>query len=124
MKVPYLKLVEFKGIGFDINCDPKRVEEDAFNYIQNEIKNNNKNGDYNDFFHCIWYCISGTRFEESEKSVLLKLSQVYNDKTIPIIIVYTQNIDNTVSNAMNKFIKDKGINTSFICFPFYQIYRD
>ena len=91
--VPYLKLVEFKGIGLDQNNDPEKVGQEALNYIQNEIKNNNKNGDYNDFFHCIWFCISFARFEESEKNLLIKLSQVYNDKTIPIIIVYTQNIN-------------------------------
>ena len=113
--VPYLKLVEFKGIGLDQNNDPEKVGQEALNYIQNEIKNNNKNGDYNDFFHCIWFCISFARFEESEKNLLIKLSQVYNDKTIPIIIVYTQNINNTISNSMEIYIKEKiGIKTSFI----------
>ena len=113
--VPYLKLVEFRGFGLDKNCDPEKVGEEALNYIQNEI-NNNKNGDYNNFFHCIWYCISGTRFEESEKSLLLKLSRAYDDKKIqiPIIIVYTQNIDNIISNAMIKFIQDIGLKISFI----------
>ena len=111
--VPYLKLVEFRGFGLDKNCNPEEVGEEALKHIQNEIINN-KNGDYNDFFHCIWYCISGTRFEESEKSVLIKLSNAYNDKKIPIIIVYTQNIDNIVSNKMIKFIQDIGLKTSFI----------
>jgi len=114
INVPYLKLVEFKGIGLDPNSDPENVGKEALNYIQNEIKNNNKNGDYNDFFHCIWYCISFTRFEESEKNLLINLSQVYNDKTIPIIIVYTQNINNSDSDSMEKYIKGIGIKTSFI----------
>ena len=121
--VPYLKLVEFRGFGLDKNCNPEEVGEEALKHIQNEIINN-KNGDYNDFFHCIWYCISGTRFEESEKSVLIKLSNAYNDKKIPIIIVYTQNIDNIVSNKMIKFIQDIGLKTSFISHSFYKIYKD
>ena len=114
MNVPYLKLVEFKGIGLDKNCKPEEIGQKALEFIRNEINNNKKNGDYNDFFHYIWYCISGTRFEESEKNLLIELSKVYKDKKIPIIFVYTQNIDNTVSNRMNKFIQDIGIKTSFI----------
>ena len=114
MNVPYLKLVEFRGIGLDRKNDPEEIGQKVLEYIQKEIKNNKKNGDYNDFFHCIWYCISGTRFEESEKNLLIKLSQVYDDKKMPIIIVYTQNINNAVSNSMNKYIKDMGLKTSFI----------
>ena len=109
-----IKLVEFRGIGLDRKNDPEEIGQKALEYIQKEIKNNKKNGDYNDFFHCIWYCISGTRFEESEKNLLIKLSQVYDDKKMPIIIVYTQNINNAVSNSMNKYIKDMGLKTSFI----------
>ena len=113
-EVPYLKLVKFKGIGLDKDSDPKIVGKKALECIQKEIESKSKNGDYNDFFHCIWYCISGTRFEKSEKEVLLELSKVYNDKEMPIIIVYTQNIDNTVSNEMKAFIENLGIKTSFI----------
>jgi len=114
MNIPYLKLVEFKGIGLDTNMGPKQVGQDALKHIQMEIENNNKNGDYNDFYHCIWYCISGTRFEESEKNFLIELSKVYNGNKMPIIIVYTQNIDNIISNAMSKFIEKIGLKTSFI----------
>ena len=114
INAPYLKLVEFRGIGLDRNNDPEKIGKEALNYIQDEIRSNNKNGDYNDFFHCIWYCISGTRFEESEKNLLIKLSNAYDDTKMPIIIIYTQNINNTVSNSMCKYIEDMGLKTSFI----------
>ena len=94
IKVPYLKLVEFKRAGHDKNYNPRK--------------------DYIDFFNCIWYCVSGTKLDKSEKKFLLKLSQNYNDKTIPIIIVYTQNINNIDSDAMKKYIEDIGLKTSFI----------
>ena len=94
-KVPHLKLVEFKGIGLDKDNDPEKIGNEALECIQNEIENNiNKN--YNDFIHCIWYCISGTRLEESEINLLKKLSNAYNNNEMPIIIVYTQNIDDEI----------------------------
>jgi len=58
---------------------------------------------------CIRYKIRKIR-----KNFLLKLSKIYNDKTIPIIIVYTQNINNIDSNAMKKYIEDIGLKNSFI----------
>ena len=67
-KVPHLKLIEFKGIGLDINSDPETIGNKALNCIQNEIKKKGK--DYNDFIHCIWYCVSDTRFEGVEANLL------------------------------------------------------
>ena len=114
-RVPHLKLVKFKGIGLDKDSDPEIIGEKALKCIQNEIKNKEKK-DYNNFFHCIWYCISGTRFEESEKKLLEKLNKAYNNKKImPIIVVYTQNVDNNLSDQMEKYIKDEfGKEISFV----------
>ena len=75
-KVPYLKLIEFKGIGLDKDNDPEKIGNEALQCIQDEIKNNN-NKNYNDFIHCIWYCITGTRLEKSEINLLKKLSKAW-----------------------------------------------
>ena len=112
-KVPHLKLIEFKGIGLDKDNDPEKIGNEALECIQNEIENNiNKN--YNDFIHCIWYCISGTRLEESEINLLKKLSNAYNNNEMPIIIVYTQNIDNDISDEMKDYIETMKIKASFV----------
>ena len=47
-------------------------------------------GNPDDFIHCIWYCITGTRFEDIEEQTLLKLSQLYDDSKLPVMVVYTQ----------------------------------
>ena len=47
------------------------------------------NQKFENVVHCIWYCFSGTRFENEEKSFFLSLKKMYKDNTFPIIIVFT-----------------------------------
>ena len=111
--ITHLKLVEFKGIGLDTGSDPELIGNEAVNCIREEMKKN-KEKNFNDFFHCIWYCISGTRFEASEIAVLKKLSEVYSEKVMPVILVYTQYIDDKVAEGMRKHAKERNIDKSFI----------
>ena len=112
-KVPHLKLVEFKGIGLDDGRNPEQIGNDTLKYINNHIKNKNKKN-YNDFVHCIWYCIGSTRFEKTEIEVLKKLKQAYKDNIMPIIVVYTQTIDQNVADKMFKHIQKQGVETIFV----------
>lgn len=113
-KVPYLKLVEFKGIGFDENSDPETIGQKTVKYIQNHIKSKEKNN-YNDFVHCIWYCVTDSRFQKSEIAVLKKLKQAYEDKNImPIIVVYTKAVDDELANKMHNYINKQGVETIFV----------
>jgi len=111
-KVPHLQLIEFRGIGLDNNNDPEKIGKKALECIRNKINSNN-NRNYNDFIHCIWYCITGTRFEKPEFNLLKRLSEAYNDKTMPIIVVYTQLIDKKAADDMSKYIKKKDVKVSF-----------
>ena len=115
-QVPYLKLVEFRGIGLGKKDSPEIVGDEALECIKAKINNNNgnRNGDYNDFFHCIWYCVSFARFEESELNLFKRLSQVYNNMTMPIIIVYTQNTNDKLSDTFVKYLQDNKLNTCLI----------
>ena len=112
-RVPHLQFIEFKGIGYNKNSDPELIGREAVECIKNMI-NSNKSKNYNDFIHCIWYCITGTRFEDSEINVFEKLKKSYNDISLPIIVVYTQTIDQILSNQMNEYIKNLGLETSFV----------
>ena len=56
--------------------------------IKNIIKKSKENKNPDEFIHCIWYCITGTRFEEDEENAIRSLLDIYEDKSMPIIIVY------------------------------------
>ena len=111
-KVPHLKLVEFKGIGLDNDSNPEQIGKDIIQYINDHIKK--KNNNYNDFVHCIWYCITSSRFEKTEIEVLKKLKQAYKDNIMPIIVVYTCTVNDTLANKMYDYINAQSIETMFV----------
>lgn len=63
---------------------------------------------------CIWYCITGDRFQQVEIDLLNALRTSYGDNTIPIIVIYTQAVDEKIIADMEKYIKEKKINATFI----------
>ena len=105
-KIPNIRLIDSRGIekgNYNIDALVKEIT----NYIENqELKGNPDN-----FIHCIWYCMTGNRFEDIEEETLLKLSSIYDDSKLPIIVVYTQAINPAYYNAINKEINKikKGI---------------
>ena len=109
-KVPYLKLVEYKGIGFDKDSKPEIIGRNIFNYIDSLQKKDSK-----DLIHCIWYCVTETKFEAPEIAVLKKLKHAYqNDNVLPVIVVYTKTEINETADKMEQHIKNQNIDTVFI----------
>ena len=111
-KIKYLKLIEFKGIGYDEDISPKNIGKKIKYYIDNLINNNNPN--YNNVIQFIWYCISGDRFQKSEKILLNTLTNIYKDNKIPIILVFTKSIDESLTIEMSRKFKEDNINNSFV----------
>ena len=109
-RVPYLRLVEYRGIGFDKDSNPEIIGTNICNYINNLQRN-----DYNDFIHCVWYCITETKFEAPEIAVLKKLKTSYkNDNVLPVITVYTKTESAEIANKMEQHIKNQNIDTLYI----------
>ncbi len=106
----YLRLIEFKGIGYDENNNPEIIMRKTKKFIEDR----NKSKNYNDFIHCIWYCIKETRLEDLELLVLQKLKNVYKDSKIPIILVYTNSIDNELADEMKNYLREKNIDDNFV----------
>ena len=106
----YLRLIEFKGIGYDENNNPEIIMRKTKKFIEDR----NKSKNYNDFIHCIWYCIKETRLEDLELLVLQKLKNVYKDSKIPIILVYTNSIDNELADEMKNYLRKKNIDDNFV----------
>ncbi len=71
------------------------------------INNNNLKGDPDKYIHCIWYCTTGTRFEDIEQNALEQLINLYDNKSLPIIIVYTLSFSPFFFEKMKEGIKNK-----------------
>lgn len=84
-KVPYLKLIEYKGIGFDKDSKPDVIGENIKAYINNLQRQNNE---YTNYIHCIWYCISGSKFEVSEIKLLNYLKNSYGGDKKLLLLSY------------------------------------
>ena len=99
--VPLLRLADSRGIE-----KGEYKMEDLNKSIELFIKGqlDSENPDY--FVHCIWYCITGTRLEQTEIDTLKELSRIYKSNSIPIIVVYTRALSTPTIKEMEKFIKD------------------
>ena len=83
--IPFLRLADSRGIEKGVNSGVNYTFENIKKFIKSQIDSK----DYDKFVHIIWYCWTGTRFEESELELLKKLSEQYSLDNIPVIIVYT-----------------------------------
>lgn len=107
----HLQLIEFKPFG--LSETPEKVGKKTVEYIKRLV--NSEKTNYNDFVHSIWFCIYGTRLEQSESEIFKNLKNVYKDNIMPIIFVYLQTIDEDAANEMGNYIGShfknyKGIN--------------
>ena len=86
-EISNIRLIDSRGIEKG-NYNAEAVVEEITNYVESrELA-----GNPDEFIHCIWYCITGTRFEDIEEEILSKLSALYDDSKLPVIVVYTQAI--------------------------------
>ena len=56
------------------------------------------------FIHCIWYCINGSRFENSEESIINDLLTTYSDDTMPLLIVFLKSTNKVEAQGMKERI--------------------
>ena len=69
------------------NCIDNKIET-TIKEINKRIESKNPNN----LIHCIWYCITGSNIQPSDKKFIEKLLNVYTIFSIPIIFVHTQTI--------------------------------
>ena len=98
----------FDNQGYEISKDSNLdIILERIKLLINKSKNDE---DPDKFIHCIWYCITGSRFEEDEEKAIGKLLDCYEDKSLPIIIVYLKatckqwvnDMRNGINNTFNK----------------------
>ena len=108
-KVPNIRLIDSRGLEKG-NYNTEVFIKEVVNFIeQKELK-----GNPDEFIHCIWYCVTGTRFEDIEEEILVKLNQLYDDNKLPIIVVYTQAIVPEYYNAIENEIRKIKKNIEYI----------
>ena len=110
-EIPFLRLIDSKGIEKDRNSDINSTFREISNFIKEKIKTNNPD----EYIHGIWYCwASDTRLENVEFDLLQKLSQQYTLDKLPVIIVYTKAISQEDIEKGKMFLKEKNIKNDFI----------
>ena len=101
-KIPFLRLADSRGIEKNTTSGVDSIFENIKSFIQNQLKTK----DFDKFVHIIWYCWSGTRFEQSERDLFEKISKQYSLENIPVIIVYTNAVFNNEIENARKFVKE------------------
>ena len=98
--MPFLRLVDSRGIEIAQQYGVQKMEEEAIRFIEEQYQK----GDYNNFVHCIWYCVSGQKFEDVEIQALNRIRAYYQGNKIPIIIVYTQSVNEEAIEKLKNYI--------------------
>ena len=110
-EIPFLRLVDSRGIEKDPKADINFIYQEISNYIKKQIETN----DPDKFIHCIWYCwAADTRLEEVEFNLLKQLGKEYTLDKLPIIIVYTKAISIDSVEKAKKFLKERNIENDFV----------
>ena len=101
-KIPFLRLVDSKGIEKNIDSGTDATYNSIKDYINERIKT----GDPDQYIHCIWYCWTGSRLEKTEIDIVKKLSEHYTLDTLPVISVYTNSINKSYAIEAKKYITE------------------
>ena len=96
-KHDFITMIDTRGIEINKQFGVQFVKKEAEKYINDKLKL----GDPNNIVHCILFTITGTRYEDMEIKLLQELRKIYKEKNIPIIIVYTQCIED--QDFVNEF---------------------
>ena len=82
-KIPYLKLVDSRGIQLGDGWSINNICDNAATFIREKLAQKN----FNDFVHCIWYCANNQHFVDIEKNLLEDINKITTQedrtKTIP-----------------------------------------
>ena len=87
--------------------DTNGIEIKGENDIDNRLKEisdfiKEKSSDSEKMIDCLWYCITGSKFQDAEKSFIKKLNEIYFEK-FPIILVYTQTKSLDMAKGMKNY---------------------
>ena len=104
-KVPFLKIIDTRGIELNKEFGPNQILKDTRSYIKDQKAQVEQSNNYNDYVQCIWYCVKGSDLEPIEIEIIKELTK--DPKSLPLIIVYTKALNKQDVNKMKDKIKEK-----------------
>ena len=87
-KKKYIRCYDSRGIEKNKDYSLDEFIKNSKNLILKKLQENNPD----EFIHIILYCFDGDRFVNEVRDSLYKLMDLYNDDTLPIILVHTRGV--------------------------------
>ena len=93
-----LELFDTRGIELDPNYGIEKTSKVVEVFIKDQLIKKEP-------INSIWYCITGNKIENIELNLIKKLKALYKDDSLPVIIVYTQCIDDETFDEIKNYIE-------------------
>ena len=104
----HLRLWDTQGIELSEESNTKKVLDNTIKIINDSEK---KEPDW--FIHSIWYCVKGARIEKNEIICIEELMKIYNDETMPIIVLHLNTYNDKeiaeMKDGISKIFENKRI---------------
>lgn len=93
-----IELFDTRGIELDPNYGIEKTSKMVENFIKEQLIKKEP-------INAIWYCITGNKIEDIELNLIKKLKSLYKDDSLPVIIVYTQCVDDETFSEIKNYIE-------------------
>ena len=110
LKVNFIRVADSRGIEKSNDYGVDQVVKDVTEFIEGRLLTK----DPDQYVHCIWYCMTGARFEEVERESLIELSKIYDNNTLPVIVVYTKAMVPDLYKPIELKVKELKLKLDFI----------
>ena len=104
------RIADSRGMEKSKEYGAEEVIADVTDFVEKQLLTK----DPDKYVHCIWYCISSSRFEGIEKECLGRLSNIYENNTLPIIVVFTKATHSSIYDPIKTSVKEFNNNLEFI----------
>ena len=93
-----IELFDTRGIELDPNYGIEKTSKMVEDFIKEQLIKEEP-------INAIWYCITGNKIEDIELNLIKKLKSLYKDDSLPVIIVYTQCVDDETFSEIKNYIE-------------------
>ena len=95
-----LELFDTRGIELDPNFGIQKTSNMVEEFIKDQVKNKSP-------IKAIWYCVTGCKIEDVELNLIKKFCSLYKNNSLPVIIVYTQCVDDITFSQFKSYLETR-----------------